>query len=605
LLLSAGCTKSPTSRSETAAGPNPWTERKSGGDPEEFRFAVVADRTGAHRPGVFESAISKLNLLRPEFVVSVGDLIEGYTEDRAEIRRQWDEVLSYVAELEMPFFFVPGNHDITNPAMAEAWERMFGRRYYSFLRHNVLFLCLDSQDGPKCSPGLGPEQIAWAKQTLDRHRDVRWTLVFLHQPLWLEEEGDLVTTRKSYTRKRETGFAEVQAALADRPHTVLAGHLHEYVRFVRNGRRFVVLGSTGGTSQLRGPMFGEFDHVAWVTMTRNGPKVVNLLLDGILEEDVHTEEHVRFVNGLAQLEEIDLAQVPVRQRLTLRPKNPFPKLVQGTLSWSVEKGSKWAVEPDKLEIALGPGEARDAEFTVAFTGELPEFFPLPALHIVLATGGKTFVDKTRPLPVNLKPFLEKNRRTAVCRRLKAPPKIDGTLDEETWKRQSDISDLAVISLDRRPAVATQAWLAYDENGLYLAARCSEPNLPGLVAETTQRDGQTFKDDSIELFIDTALDRKTYFQFVVNAAGALYDGFVFDAAWNGESEQATGREKDAWTLEMAIPWRTLRVAAPSAGTKMGLEFVRTRGQTGELQQWAPTAGGNHVPGLFGTLEFGAN
>jgi len=46
-----------------------------------FQFAIVTDRTGGHRPGVFMEGIHKLNLLQPEFVMSVGDLIEGYTED--------------------------------------------------------------------------------------------------------------------------------------------------------------------------------------------------------------------------------------------------------------------------------------------------------------------------------------------------------------------------------------------------------------------------------------------------------------------------------------------------------------------------------------------
>jgi hypothetical protein len=43
---------------------------------------IVTDRTGGHREHVFRDAMPKVNLLRPAFVMSVGDLIEGYTEDR-------------------------------------------------------------------------------------------------------------------------------------------------------------------------------------------------------------------------------------------------------------------------------------------------------------------------------------------------------------------------------------------------------------------------------------------------------------------------------------------------------------------------------------------
>src|SRR5438552_544617 len=56
---------------------NPWTHLRLNNDPEEFQFSIVSDRTGGHRAKVFSRAVERLNLLQPEFVVSVGDLIEG------------------------------------------------------------------------------------------------------------------------------------------------------------------------------------------------------------------------------------------------------------------------------------------------------------------------------------------------------------------------------------------------------------------------------------------------------------------------------------------------------------------------------------------------
>src|SRR5262245_21874942 len=61
---------------------NPVTHLKLNNDPADFQFAIVSDRTGGHRAKVFSRAIDQLNLLQPEFVVSVGDLIEGYTESK-------------------------------------------------------------------------------------------------------------------------------------------------------------------------------------------------------------------------------------------------------------------------------------------------------------------------------------------------------------------------------------------------------------------------------------------------------------------------------------------------------------------------------------------
>ena len=103
-------------------GPAPWSSLDFNTSPDQFQFVIVSDRTGGHRPGVFSEAMRKINLLQPEFVLSVGDLIDGYTEDMAELLRQWSEFDSFIDLLEVPFFFVPGNHDITNKVMQDLWK---------------------------------------------------------------------------------------------------------------------------------------------------------------------------------------------------------------------------------------------------------------------------------------------------------------------------------------------------------------------------------------------------------------------------------------------------------------------------------------------------
>lgn len=89
-------------------GPKPWTDKPALTDPQRFSIAIMTDRTGGHRPGIWMQAVERpLNWLRPDFVVSVGDLIEGYTEDEAEIATQWSEFLGFIDKMEMKFFFVP------------------------------------------------------------------------------------------------------------------------------------------------------------------------------------------------------------------------------------------------------------------------------------------------------------------------------------------------------------------------------------------------------------------------------------------------------------------------------------------------------------------
>ncbi len=254
---------------------NPVTHLKLNNNPAEFQFAVVSDRTGGHRPQVFARAVEQINLLQPEFVVCVGDLIEGYTQERKEVLRQWREFQSYVTRLQMPFFYLPGNHDITNKVMGDIWKEKFGRSYFEFVYQNVLFLCLDTEDPPGKGKGsISAEQVAWVKKTLAANKSARWTLVFLHKPMWVLAPGE------------KNGWTEVEGLLAGRPYTVFAGHVHHYRKFVRHGQNYYMLATTGGDSRLRGVEYGEFDHIVWVTMKKTGPVLANILLDSVLREDL-------------------------------------------------------------------------------------------------------------------------------------------------------------------------------------------------------------------------------------------------------------------------------------------------------------------------------
>jgi hypothetical protein len=253
---------------------NPWTHLRLNNDPTDFRFAVVSDRTGGHRARIFSRAVERLNLMQPEFVVSVGDLIEGYKEDPDKVATEWREFQSYVNRLQMPFFYIPGNHDVANPFLRKQWEEKFGRLYYHFVYRDVLFLALNANDPTGREDALSAEQVAWAKNVLETNRSNRWTIVLLHKPLW------------AHANVQKTGWLDVEKALGDRPYTVFAGHIHRYQKFVRNGRNYYQLATTGGVSKVRGVRYGEFDQIAWITMKKDGPTIANILLDGILPEDL-------------------------------------------------------------------------------------------------------------------------------------------------------------------------------------------------------------------------------------------------------------------------------------------------------------------------------
>lgn len=260
---------------------NPWTHLNVNNRPKDFQFAIITDRTGGRRPGVFTRAVEKINLLQPEFVVSVGDLIEGYNEDPGMWALEWSEFESKIEQLQMPFFYCAGNHDITNLPMSDEWKRKFGRAHYHFTYRGVLFLVLNTEEKPapyrKAPYFISPAQRRWAARVLQENRDARWTIVLLHKPAWTYPQD----------QQRLLGFSEIEEALRGRKYTVFAGHNHRYGRYVRNGREYYILATTGGATKPRlGFNEGYFDHFVWVTMKDDGPVIANLLLDGVWNRNI-------------------------------------------------------------------------------------------------------------------------------------------------------------------------------------------------------------------------------------------------------------------------------------------------------------------------------
>ncbi|MEM6397471.1 MAG: metallophosphoesterase [Bacteroidota bacterium] len=271
---------------QPTSGPTPWTGLEVDVPDGQFQFVIVSDRTGGLRPGVFSKAVDKINLLQPQFVMSVGDLITGYTEDQVELNRQWNEFDAMVERLNAPFFYVPGNHDITNQVMEDLYKKRYGPTYYSFVYKDILFLCLNSED-QRLGAGRGTisdVQYAWIAETLSSHKDVKWTMVFLHQPLWDQDNPER--------------WPDVEKLLNERNHTVYAGHVHHYQQFSRNNGKYYTLATTGGGSRLRGPKLGEFDQICWITMTDEGPIMANIALDAIYADGVTTKSDYDFIRSL-------------------------------------------------------------------------------------------------------------------------------------------------------------------------------------------------------------------------------------------------------------------------------------------------------------------
>lgn len=405
-------------------GPTPWTDKPVLNDPQRFQFAIMTDRTGGHRPGVWMDAVRKLNMLRPEFVVSVGDLIEGYTDDQDQAQAEWDEFVSFVEQLDMKFFFVAGNHDVTNPMLHAKWRERFGPEYYSFDYQGVHFVCLCSEEPRE---RISEEQLAWISKDLQEHADARWTLVFLHKPLWTYAERDLAAGKAD-----QTNWKKVEQLLVDRPHTVFAGHVHHYVQYERNEREYYSLATTGGASQLRGDNFGEFDHVTWLTMEPSGPQVVNLRLDGILAADVVNEQSIARLTAFLEGTTVEVAPILLSDasadrfsegEIAIRVANQLsePVKLSGMLEGLPLKGL--TVDPATLGLTVPPSTTEELRVRIAFT-EPMDFNQLfrTAMVSQLRTTGRDPLTSERVIPVIIDRRFEFPSITKL-------PAIDGTVED--------------------------------------------------------------------------------------------------------------------------------------------------------------------------------
>jgi hypothetical protein len=226
------------------------------------------------------------------------------------MNEQWEEFETIVAKLRMPFFYVRGNHDINMPLTRKAWSERRGPQYYHFRYKNVLFIILDTEDAERPMPpnmerdietynrlkkedpkkamafiiqwmktpeaqeafGEGakvefPEkQRAWFKKVLAENTDVRWTFVFLHEPVW---------------NGPSDSFKEMDQAIQGRDYTFFAGHTHYYDYDLINGHEYITVASAGAAFVHEGP--GNVDMMTWVTMTEDGPQIAGIALKGIFD----------------------------------------------------------------------------------------------------------------------------------------------------------------------------------------------------------------------------------------------------------------------------------------------------------------------------------
>jgi hypothetical protein len=164
---------------------------------------------------------------------------------------------------------------------------------------------------------------------------------------------------------------------------------------------------------------------------------------------------------------------------------------------------------------------------------------------------------------------ELNRATVRAIRLDEPLQVDGALDEAVYREELPFDGLLQVAPNYGAPGSERSdiWVMYDDTHIYVACRCWDSAPPeDWVANELRRDTNALRqNDHFGVMFDTFYDRRSGFMFYANPLGARADYSVIDEGgsntdWNPVWEVRTGRFDGGWTIEMAIPFKSLRYRA---------------------------------------------
>jgi len=210
------------------------------------------------------------------------------------------------------------------------------------------------------------------------------------------------------------------------------------------------------------------------------------------------------------------------------------------------------------------------------------------------------------------------RATVRATRLTAPLQLDGRLDEPVYQTVRSITDFVQQLPDEgAPGTErTEAWVLFDDDNIYISARCYDRAPPSeWVANEMRRDVIQLRDnDSFSLMLDTFYDRRNGLAFLVTPIGGFSDfaisneGARVNTDWNTIWDSRTDRFDGGWTVEIRIPFKSLRYR-PRSTQVWGIQLRRIIRRRTEASYLTPlpisAARGNSViAGLWRISEAGS-
>lgn len=554
---------------------------------QEFKFVIWGD-SQFQNPETFKKIVEETELLKPDLVIHVGDMIHGYTYDINNARRQWKRFKKQISPLTSPFYPTPGNHDVTTkeiqPAYIETWGE--DKLYYSFDHKNSHFIVLNSFFNQQFNE-IPEVEIEWLKNDLENAKHSENIFISLHSPLYLN---------------KKSGWDSIHSILKKYPvRAVFSGHYHIYDYRLLDNIAYINLNSSGNMRDNNHHLVGASHHFLFVSVRENEVYYA-VITDGRIypPDAVDPNERNRASKYFESNKTIIIPQInnsDLDTTIQIKIENNADEVLEFILTWQTNNYN-WSFEPWGKNITLSSA----SDTTINFNLHTPKGIYLrnefPKLEV------KSFYRTLKEKIIENKYYFQ----------LYTPPityaynfsgsiQIDGKIDEEIWGETEGIKNLYIDTNNNRAEEKTEIKIIYDEENIYVAIKGDEPNPLGLASTAYGEIPLVFGDDDFEIYFDTNRDLKSFFRMMVNPDGTILSSGP-DGRFTFDFMVETYIGVNYWSAEFAIPFKELKTQKPKFGDIWGFNIRRHRQQDAVVQSdWSRMREHPpYQPEYFGILKF---
>ncbi len=188
-------------------------------------------------------------------------------------------------------------------------------------------------------------------------------------------------------------------------------------------------------------------------------------------------------------------------------------------------------------------------------------------------------------------------RKLPAKRTTKPVKIDGLITEAAWKEGAKMDSLYDFRINvgalEEHVNRTEAWLMYDDEGIYFGGYCYERSRDSIASELSGRDGFGMN-DYIGIIFDTYYDQLNGFEYFLTPLNEQWDSKMTppngnnggeDFSWNAVWKSGVVIHKDGWSFEMFIPYSAIRFGKKPV-QNWGINITRRRRKTEQQYTWNP-------------------